>query len=325
MGLSAQPDATYGPDDWTAAMRAGDFDRAWEICDRCLDRVRREGLAKHEGARHLQRIWRGEELRGQRVLVRCYHGLGDTLQFARFLLPLRQVASEVTVWCQPELMWLIAGVEGVDRVLPLHDGTPALDFDVDIEIMEIPHALRATRDQFEMRRPYVRASTDRAAQAATNGLLSVGLMWDVGDWDRRRVVPVRLLRQLNQSCVQLCSLQRRGGSDAAAEIGAVDLSTPDIEMLAGRLQGLDLCICPDTMVAHLSAALGCETWVMLHANCDWRWPAFGSTTIWYPAMRLFRQPVADDWHSVVAEIRSALSEKVRHRRSAPESPALARR
>jgi hypothetical protein len=308
-------------DEWVAAMRAGDFARAWEISD--SDLARADAVpAKHEGPRHLQRIWRGEPLAGRRVLVRCYHGLGDTIQFARFLSPLRTVAGRVIVWCQPELMPLIATVEGVDDVLPLHDGTPEADFDVDIEIMEIPHAIRATRGKIEVHHPYLhpRAVDDPEKDIAT-GLLAIGVMWDVGDWDRRRVVPPGLLRHFNYRGAQLYSLQRGNVAEAIRAIGAVDVSTPDINILAARLQRLDLCICPDTMVAHLSAALGRETWVMLHADCDWRWPSIGSTTLWYPTMRLFRQHLAGDWRSAVADVRSAISRKVDRGRGGQRSPA----
>src|SRR5436309_11099702 len=123
--------------EWAAAMRANDFARAWAINDRDLARRIAENALKHEGPRHLQHIWRGEPLEGARVLVRCYHGLGDTLQFIRFAKPLRRVACEVILWVQPELLRLLDDAPGVDRVLPLHDGTPDVDHDVDIEIMEL--------------------------------------------------------------------------------------------------------------------------------------------------------------------------------------------
>ena len=296
--------------EWIAAVRAGDFARAWEISDADLATIGAAAV-KHEGPRHFQRIWRGEPLAGRRVLVRCYHGLGDTIQFARFMSPLRAIASQVIVWCQPELLPLIAAVAGVDRVLPLHNGTPEAEFDVDIEIMEVPHAIRATREQVEMRCPYLRPTqADDSEECIPTGVVAIGVMWDVGDWDRRRVIPAGLLRHLNHPRAQLYSLQRGNVFEAVLEIGAIDFSTPHIDVLASRLQKLDLCICPDTMIAHLSAALGCETWVMLHADCDWRWPIIGSTTLWYPSARLFRQNVPGDWRSVVAEIRSAISRKV---------------
>jgi hypothetical protein len=179
--------------------------------------------------------------------------------------------------------------------------------------MELPHAIRATREQFEMRSPYLRQTPHEAsAEVAVSGLFSIGLIWDVGDWQRWRVIPPHLLRQLNCPGVQLYSLQRGNAARAAHEIGAIDISTPDIGTLARRLRRLDLCICPDTMVAHLSAALGCETWIMLHADCDWRWPTTGDNTFWYPTARLFRQRIPGDWQDVVADVGSAIADKVRH-------------
>src|SRR4051812_259825 len=190
---------------WISAMRAGEFERAWSITDRDIVAFRGPGEDKHNGPRHQQRIWRGEELRNRKVLVRCYHGLGDTIQFARFLPPLAERVRELTVWCQPELLPLIERLEGVDHAIPLHDGTPHADFDVDIEIMEIPHALRAGRDLIEMRRPYLtlppRDVPDHRARA-----LSVGLVWEVGDWDKRRSIPARLLKRLHGEEIRLFSL-----------------------------------------------------------------------------------------------------------------------
>src|SRR5947199_9210084 len=137
---------------WMSAMRAGQFERAWSSTDRDMARYA-DRADKHHGPRHLQRIWRGEELRNRTVLVRCYHGLGDTIQFARFLPALAQRARRLIVWCQRELLPLIERVEGVDQALPLHEGMVEAAFDVDIEIMEIPHAIRAGRDLIEQRKP----------------------------------------------------------------------------------------------------------------------------------------------------------------------------
>src|SRR5690606_11292785 len=115
------------------------------------------GPPKHEGPRHLQTIWDGRPLRGRRVLVRCYHGLGDTIQFIRFAAPLRAIARHVIVWVQPKLLPLIATVAGVDEALPLNDGTPNSVFDADIEIMELAHALRVDAEAIRRPLPYLAA------------------------------------------------------------------------------------------------------------------------------------------------------------------------
>jgi hypothetical protein len=309
--LATAHDSGTAGQDWIAAMRSGCFELAWAIADADLELVRRGGGNKHLGPRHLQRIWRGERLANRRVLVRCYHGLGDTIQFARFLYPLRAIAREVTVWCQPELVPLI---RGVDRVLPLHDGSPETEFDVDIEIMEIPHAIRATRGHVAMRRPYI-APRSAGFRLPDRSRLSVGLVWSGGDWDKRRAIPPKLLKQFDGLDIRLYSLQRGAASGAATEIGAIDISTPDVGELADRLKALDLCICPDTMVAHLAAALGRETWIMLHAECDWRWPVSGCRTYWYPSARLFHQRSPGDWSTVVASVCAALHNKIASRQT----------
>lgn len=292
------------PGCWAEAIRAGDFARAWMINDRDLLEIAHP--PKHTGPRHLQRIWRGEDLKEKHVLVRCYHGLGDTIQFLRFMSPLRAIARSVTLWCQPELLPLVAGAAGVDRVIPLHDGAPEIAFEVDIEIMEVPHAIRARRDQVEMRGPYLALPPIAVRPPRREQGLAVGLVWKVGEWDKRREVPAALLRNLVGFGVTLHSLQRGASTEELAAIGARDVSTSDITALGHRLRQLDLVVCVDTMVAHLAGALGCEAWVLLHADCDWRWPPSGARSFWYPSLRLFHQRRPGDWGHVVAEVRDAL-------------------
>ncbi|MET4216714.1 hypothetical protein ACVWWG_008401 [Bradyrhizobium sp. LB7.2] len=285
-------------------MRAGDFERAWAINDGDLAMLAYP--PKHTGPRHLQRIWRGEDLTGKHVLVRCYHGLGDTIQFLRFMRPLCDIARSVTVWCQSELLPLVQRAAGVDRAFALHDGAPDVDFEVDIEIMEVPHAIKARREHVEMRAPYISLPPAVEPTLPHERGLAVGLVWEVGNWDKRRTVPPALLGHLAVPGVTLCSLQRGARTCELAEIGARDVSTPDVTVLGHHLRRLDLLICVDTMVAHLAGALGRDAWVMLHADCDWRWPSAGSHSFWYPSLRLFHQRTPGDWDLVLAEARKAL-------------------
>src|SRR3954471_10067735 len=126
----ATTDASAGvADPWMQHMRRGDWERAWALSDSLLP-IRAARSCAHL-PRHLQYLWTGAPLRGKRVLVRCYHGLGDTLQFIRYAPLLRAIAAEVIVWAQPALLPLLRTVEGIDRLLPLHDGAPDVDYDVD--------------------------------------------------------------------------------------------------------------------------------------------------------------------------------------------------
>jgi hypothetical protein len=302
---------------WTDALRRNDFQRAWEISDRSLREYRECGATRQAEERHLQRVWRGESLENKRVLVRCYHGLGDTIQFIRFAKPLREIARRVIVWVQPALAPLLRGVDGIDDLVPLHDGTPNVDFDVDIEIMELAHALRATPELVSGRVPYLLGGRSETLHHLPSPL-SIGLVWEAGDWNRARSVPACLLTGLaERTGIRLFSLQQGPARLMAPRIPAKDVAVPEIEALAARIMALDLVITVDTMVAHLAGALGAPVWTMLHRNCDWRWPVIGRETIWYPTMRLFHQKRAGDWTDVIEEMTVEL--KAFGRRSGPRT------
>jgi hypothetical protein len=293
-------------------MRRGDLERAWELCDRNLQEFCKSGPAKHTGERHFQRIWRGEKLEDRRVLVRCYHGLGDTIQFVRFAKPLREAAREVLIWVQPELLELLGGVEGIDSLHPLHDGTPDVDYDVDIEVMELAHALRVTPEIIARWVPYLHVGqcclSHPSTQSTRGPPISVGLIWEAGNWDRRRCVPPRMLKRLNAiPGIRLYSLQQGPGRAMADAIPAEDIAAPDLRSLAATIMSLDLIITIDSMVAHLAGALGVPVWTMLHKDCDWRWPTAGRQSIWYPTMKLFHQPSYGDWDGLLEQVATELN------------------
>jgi hypothetical protein len=285
------------------AMQRGDFAAAWRVSDFVLRERLRRGVACSHWPRHLQFVWTGAPLAGKRVLVRCYHGLGDTIQFIRLAEPLRRLAQHVTVWAQPELIELVATVRGVDRVLPLHDDAPAADYDVDIEIMELAHALRITPATLPRAVPYLSVPTVPARDHKRAGALRVGMVWQAGDWDPGRSIPIEALEPIaRQPGVELFSLQRGPARRRALDIGATDISTEKVAETARGLQALDLIICVDTMLAHLSGALGLNVWTLLKADCDWRWMRSGERSLWYPTMQLFRQREAGRWDSVIESV-----------------------
>jgi hypothetical protein len=283
-------------------MRRGDFAAAWRISDEVLQRrcAAREDCSTWP--RHLQFIWNGQPLDGKRVLVRCYHGLGDTIQFVRLLTLLRPRVAEVTLWCQPQLVQLLRTARGVDRVLPLHDGPPEVEYENDVELMELPHVLRLTLDAIPRDVPYLAAP--RSPARVTAGSCNIGIVWRAGDWEWQRSLPEEALAPLAQiEGVRWYSLQY---PTRTSPLEAIDLACADIVEMAARMQQLDLLISVDTMAAHLGGALGLPVWTLLHRDCDWRWHGEGSDSPWYPTMRLFRQSSDGDWDTVIDRVREAL-------------------
>jgi hypothetical protein len=295
-------------DDWHRAMRSGAFERAWRISDRILARRLARAEPQHSLPRHLQGIWNGQPLAGAHVLVRCYHGLGDTVQYIRFAGRLRALAREVTVWAQPPLAPLLATAAGVDRVLPLHDGIPELAYDVDIESMELAHALRITAADLPGPVPYLRRPSLVPGPRPDRTRLTAGLVWSGGDWNPRRSMRFEDLRPLLAvPGVDFVSLQCGPARGQCRGAGVADAACDDIAVFAARLCRLDLLITVDTFAAHLGGALAVPVWLMLPGACDWRWMERAETSVWYPTMRLFRQRRPGDWTGVVRDIARELA------------------
>jgi len=291
-------------DPWLDAMRRGDFAAAWKISDALLPATREQD--HRVVPRHEQSIWDGRSVAGKRVLVRCYHGLGDTIQFIRYAALLKRVAAQVIVWMQPSLIPLLRSVAGFDLLLPLHDGAPEVEYDVDVELNELPYLFRTTLDTIPADVPYVRV--DRASLPYANEKIRIGLIWQSGDWDTTRSIPFRLLQPLAKlPNVQWHILQRdarRAGWDGEFGVSSGGDNPLDDARI---MRALDLVISVDTMTAHLAGALGRPPWTLLPFNADWRWMKDRLDSPWYPTMRLFRQKLEGDWGSVIEELTTSIA------------------
>jgi ADP-heptose:LPS heptosyltransferase len=139
--------------------------------------------------------------------------------------------------------------------------------------------------------------------------LAVGVIWKAGEWDDRRSLPVSLLSRLTEvPNITLHALQR--GDELRnwlPHFGAISGSDQALD-LAQIMRQLDLIISVDSFTAHLAGALACPTWTLLHADADWRWMRGRDDSPWYPTMRLYRQPRAGDWNSVVSRVAADLDQ-----------------
>jgi hypothetical protein len=288
---------------WMDCMRQGRWQRAWELSDRLLPERARSPCSHLP--RHLQYVWTGGDLHGQRVLVRCYHGLGDTLQFVRYMAPLRAMAREVILWTQPSLIPLLRGIRGVDRMLPLHDGAPDVGYDVDIEIMELAHAFRTTLENIPGRSPYLSVPPMRLAAALPRP--AVGIVWKSGDWDPRRSIPFALMSPFAALRDASVFILQPGAVNAGWD-GSFGIHPGEFDLrdYARAVRAMDLLVTIDSMPAHMAGALGVPAWVLLPTDADWRWLEGRADSPWYPRMRLFRQHDPDDWEPVIASVVSQL-------------------
>lgn len=287
---------------WFRAMRSGDFAAAWQASDAIL-RIH-AGVPCWHRPRHEQWVWDGTPLDGKRVLVRCYHGLGDTIQFIRYLPLVRNIAAETIVWAQPALIPLLRTADGIDRLEPLHDGAFEGEYDVDVEVMELAHVFRSTIDSLPNRVPYLHTTP---APLARDGRLAVGLVWRAGDWDERRSIPIHLLEPLaGIPGIDLHVLQRGPALDECPADFGTRSGVDDVLEAARVIKALDLVITVDSMPAHLAGALGVPVWTLLIHEADWRWMMDRDDSPWYSTMRLFRQGTQGDWEPVIRRVEDGL-------------------
>ena len=295
-------------DEWAELMFDGRFNEAWQISDRSL--ALRSDLDCSTWPRHQQFVWRGQSLIDKKVLVRCYHGLGDTIQFSRLLARLKSVARHVTVWVQPELLPLLARMDGVDSWIPLHEGTPGIEYDVDIELSELMHALRVEPRSLGQEVPYLLA--EPIADAPPADRYRVGIVWASGESEAQRSVPCDLFTPLESIAgVEWIVLQRGPALEQWTHSFGRIPKIEDICEEARLMQSLDLVITVDTSSAHLAGALGVPVWTLLCHNADWRWMRGRADTPWYPSMRLVRQSQAGNWIDVLHEVFGSLSRVAR--------------
>jgi hypothetical protein len=278
---------------WIAAARGGDYEAAWDIADRVI--ATSDGSKRDDPAQpyHLRWVWDGRPYRNRDVLVRCYHGLGDTLQFARFLPALAAVARSVTLEAQPELHTLLGHFPV--RLIAFDPAAPSPPAACDIEIMELSHALRLPPQAAPP--PYL-----RAAPTPTNG---IGLCWQAGGWDPARSIAPELLTPLLATRRRLIALQPH---PAPPPFVNAEGCPRDIAQTASLLAGLDCIVTVDTMVAHLAGASNLPAWVMLKHDADWRW-GNAARTPWYPSLSLIRQPHPGDWPRVIAQATNEIAAK----------------
>lgn len=278
-----------------------------------LDRFFRHGPGPR---RHFEQpLWNGEPLDGRTLLVWSDGGLGDAVEFLRYLSLFRNLEARIVVECQPVLMSLFCLLPEVDRVVALR--TPLPRFDTQVPIGLLPSIFRHEHGTLAEAVPYItldsrELSHSRAALSLTDDE-TVGIVWAGGDAVLARSASLMSFAPFSRlRGIRLVSLQvgRHEIELVAPPQGlSVERLLPNdcsVADTAAIIAHLDLVITIDTMVAHLAGALGRPVWTLLPYAADWRWVQEGETSSWYPSMRLFRQTRPGDWAGVFERVYSAL-------------------
>jgi tetratricopeptide (TPR) repeat protein len=322
---------TRTPDDPSAKfalaflhLTLGEFAAGWPLYEARFDVPSLGNAAQHFSAPR----WNGaESLEGKTLLVHAEQGLGDVIQFCRYLPLLAARGIQVVFEVMPSLKPLLRSLSGAIHLVGRGEPLPPVDYYC--PLLSLPLALNTRLETIPAQVPYLTAEPERVAhwsqrlRALAGPGLRVGIAWQGNPavekliWARGRSIPLAALEPLAQlPGVRLISLQKGPGLEqlhkAPFAERILDLSAeldrgPDAFLdTAAAMAGLDLVISSDTSIAHLAGALGRPVWVALAASPEWRWGVERSDSPWYPTMRLFRQSATRNWQDVVAAMVEAM-------------------
>jgi tetratricopeptide (TPR) repeat protein len=274
--------------------------------------------------------WDGSPFEGKRLLIRYEQGMGDSLQFVRYVPMIKARGGTVIFETLAPLMELLKGFEGIDELVEaLPDGRPTVEFDLDVFILDLPGLLGTTLGTIPAEVPYLYCDREKAdlwRERLVGDDFKIGIVWAGSPKhtnDANRSCSLDFFRSLGEfDGVHLFGLQKGA---AAAQVAAAEMEMPltnlggeleDFADTAAVIENLDLVISVDTAVLHLAGAMAKVVWGLLPFDADWRWLREREDTPWYPTMRLFRQSKPGDWAGVfdciAAELRKCMVAKGVH-------------
>jgi len=291
-----------------ALLTIGDYSQGWRLHECRWDRSAFAPIKRQFD----QPLWLGREnLRGKTILLYCEQGMGDTIQFCRYVPMVKALGAKVIFEIDPDLMLLMNSLAGVDNLILRGDMLPQFDFQC--PLMSLPLAFRTALDSVPAHGSYLNADTARLKR--WRQILGpppvhggrIGLVWRGNPShrnDHNRSIPLEQVLAPLPTNIQYVSLQRdlRFGERAVMQLHPNIVSFEDrivdFADTAAICYLLDEVITVDTSVAHLSAALGKKTRIMVPTTADWRWLRGRHDSPWYPTVRLYRQERPGDWSSV---------------------------
>ena len=272
--------------------------------------------------------WDGSSFENRTLLIHYEQGLGDNIQFVRYLPMVKARGGTVVYETLKPLIGLLQGFPGVDEIMEYRkDEQLSLHYDVYSSLMDMPNIFGTTVETIPAGVPYIHADSSKVEhwrKKLSGDDLKVGIVWagspEHGN-DRYRSCSLKCFAPLSEiDGVQLYGLQKgraAGQMDEYAETIKVTNISKDFNDLtdtAAAIENLNLVISVDTCVLHLSGAMEKATWALLPYAPEWRWMLYRKDSPWYPTMRLFRQVNWNDWDTVFQCVAEELEIMVKRNR-----------
>ena len=297
-------------------LRMGDFERGWQGYEWRWETALQRGSKRDFS----QPMWDAQhDIADRTILIHAEQGHGDTIQFCRYVPVVADRGAKVVLEVQSALKRMLQGLPGVQSIAARGDPLP--HFDCHCPLLSLPRVFATTLATIpsppQLRLPEQLVQTWRTRLPLRQGM-RIGIVWagaaGFSD-DRNRSVGLKPMLTLKSLPIELVALQKELSDEDAAALAADDImhfgrELTDFLETASLAVLMDVVISVDTSVAHLAATLGIETWLLLPFAADWRWLLDRDDSPWYASVRIFRQPTAGDWPSVMAAVRAELKARV---------------
>jgi tetratricopeptide (TPR) repeat protein len=295
-------------------LMQGDYERGYALYDA------HRAVFPH---RYRERRWDGSSLNGRTILLYAQHGLGDTLQFVRYVARVADMGGRIILQVQPNLVPLFRSEPTAAAVLATNEDPGP--FDVQATLLELPAILGDTIQTIPATVPYLRANPTRMIHwreyLKHNPAFKIGIAWHGNPNQKDGLIRRCALRDMapiwGLPGVSVYSLQIGAGREeisAGDQLPVIDLGDIDRDGAftdtAAIMETLDLVVTIDTSIAHLAGGLGRPVWMVVPYWADWRWMIERTDSPWYPTMRIFRQTRPGEWQPVFTELASALYERL---------------
>ena len=291
----------------------GEFEEGWQLYEwgwKCSERGKNRTF--------IQPKWLGkEQVAGKTLLIHSEQGLGDVIQFCRYIPMLEKLGAEVILEIKATLVPLVSTLKCNLKII--EDGMELPNFDMYCPIMSMPLAFKTSINTIPHEVPYLYCDSDKIKvwhkKLGSKTKLRIGFVWSGSKThknDRNRSISLETFEPILQLPFEFHSIQKQIDSQEEAYLSKfqnVSLHQNDLldfSDTAALLSQMDLTISVDTSVAHLAGALGKSLWLMLPFNPDYRWMVDGEISPWYPTMTLFRQTDIGNWNKVISDIKRQL-------------------
>ncbi len=289
-----------------ALLAVGNFEDGWREHEWRF-------LKSNPVAVHHEQIprWQGESLLGKTILVHAEQGYGDSLQFVRYVQMLAQGGATVLVEGQDRnITPLLSTAGGVSVAVNRGEPLPVSP-DFQLPMMSLAAAL-GKRGWPPPAPPYLYPPSEKTAYwreriSFLQGL-KVGIAW-AGRPEHQNDTNRSLTPELCNPFAKLegiswVSLQFGPHCPQPISVPFLDLadSVSDFCDSASLISALDLVITVDSAIVHLAGALGVPAWLLLPWNPDWRWMHNRQDSVWYPSVKIYRQPCPDSWSEVISRV-----------------------